>query len=686
MNKRAAFFVFAWGLAVAPHAFGQAQTAPKPQAQATSKPKVDKAAAYYHYAMGHMYADLATQYGNRSQHINQAIDHFQQALKADPRAGFIAEELSDLYIQGGRLRQAVTDAEAALRETPNDLNQRRILGRIYMRMIGDPQTNKINEEMLKRATEQYAKIVEAEPDDLDAWVTLGRLYKIGQNSVDSEKAFKKALALEPENVEALAMLATVYLDLGDAPRAADLLRKVVEKEPNMRTLTSLAGTYEQMREYSLAAETLKRAIELAPEDADLKRALAQNLMLSEQLDQAMKIYQALVAENEKDVQSWLRISQIYRQKHDYENARKASDQARKLDPDGVDILYNEVGLLESEGKIPEAIDILKQVLQNTAKKSYSKGEKDSRSVLLERLGQLYRNNEQTTEAVATFRELAGLDEQFASRASAHIVDTYRQGRDYSKAAEEAESAYKKWPQDRTVVMVRSTVLADMGRVDEAAEPVRKLLDGKDDREIHLALAQLYDKGKKFAEMAKSIDAAEKLSMSADEKESIHFMRGAMYEKMKRIEESEAEFRKVLAINPKSASALNYLGYMLADKNIRVNEAVELIQKALEQDPNNGAYLDSLGWAYYRLGRLDEAEEYLKKAVERVGKDPVVYDHLGDVYFKKDNLKEAITCWENSLAVWRTSPPAELDQAEVAKVQKKLESAKVRQARKEAQRD
>jgi Tfp pilus assembly protein PilF len=160
----------------------------------------------------------------------------------------------------------------------------------------------------------------------------------------------------------------------------------------------------------------------------------------------------------------------------------------------------------------------------------------------------------------------------------------------------------------------------------------------------------------------------------------------MYEKMKRIEESEAEFRRVLAINPKSASALNYLGYMLADKNIRVNEAVEMIQKALEQDPNNGAYLDSLGWAFYRLGRLDEAEEYLKKAVERVGKDPVVYDHLGDVYFKKDNLKEAITSWENSLAVWRTSPPAELDQTEVAKVQKKLESAKVRQARKDAQRN
>ena len=91
------------------------------------------------------------------------------------------------------------------------------------------------------------------------------------------------------------------------------------------------------------------------------------------------------------------------------------------------------------------------------------------------------------------------------------------------------------------------------------------------------------------------------------------MRGAMYEKMNNLDAAEAQFRKVLEINPQNAGAMNYLGYMLADRNIRLQEAFKLIAKAVELEPNNGAYLDSLGWVNFRLGKLDEAETALRRA-------------------------------------------------------------------------
>ena len=138
------------------------------------------------------------------------------------------------------------------------------------------------------------------------------------------------------------------------------------------------------------------------------------------------------------------------------------------------------------------------------------------------------------------------------------------------------------------------------------------------------------------------------------------MRGAMYEKMKKFDAAETEFRKVLDLNPKNASALNYLGYMLADRNVRVNDALNYIKQALELDPDNGAYLDSLGWAYYRDGELPKAEEYLRRAIERSAKDPTVHDHLGDVYFKQGNLKDAIAHWQMSLKEWDNSSPSEHD--------------------------
>ncbi len=655
------------------------------QTSAAKLKAVDKASAYYNFSMGHLYAELAGAYGNRSEYVNQAIDHYRQALKADPGASFLAEELADIYIQSNRLREGVSDAEAALRDNPNDLNSRRILGRIYTRLIGDTQRGTVNEEMLKRATEQYSKVVEKEPGDVESWLVLGRLHKVAQHSIEAEKAFQKALDLDPESEEALTGLATVYADLGESKKASELLRKVAEKSPSLRTLMALAGAYEQMRDYSLAAATLQQANKLSPGNEELLRALAQNLMLADKLEDALNIYKQLISEEPKDVQSQLRISQIYRQQRKFAEARAASDEAKKLDPASLEVLYNEVGIFEAEGKTPEAIAALKNVLQSSAKRSYSPAEKNNRAMLLERLGLLYRNHEQYKDAQETFRELSLLDPALASRSAAQIIDTHRQAKEFQRALEEADAALKKWPDDRTIRVVRASVLSELGRPDEAVADLRKMLDGKSDRETYLSIAQMYEKGKNYQEMGKAIDEAEKLSLSSDEKEVIHFMRGAMLEKMKKPEQSEAEFRKVLAMNPSSASALNYLGYMFADRGERLNEALEMIQKALSQDPHNGAYLDSLGWVYYRLDRLQEAEDALRQALNTTATDPTINDHLGDVYAKKGNLKEAIQQWEISVKLWGASSPTEHDPQEVAKVQKKLEGARVRLAREQQQR-
>src|SRR3981081_3122160 len=105
------------------------------------------------------------------------------------------------------------------------------------------------------------------------------------------------------------------------------------------------------------------------------------------------------------------------------------------------------------------------------------------------------------------------------------------------------------------------------------------------------------------------------------------MRGAMYERLKNYDASEAAFRKVLEVNPNNAGALNYLGYMLADRNIKLDEAQALIKKALDADTENGACLDSMGWVYFRQGKLDEAQGLLQKALDKIGQDPTVHAHL-----------------------------------------------------------
>jgi tetratricopeptide (TPR) repeat protein len=655
-------------------------------AQEASEKKVDRAEAYYNFAMGHLYAEMAGAYGGRnSDYLNKAIGHYKAAIKADPSAIFLSEELSDIYMQAGKTREAVLETEEAIKKNPDDLSSRRILGRIYSRMIGDPQNKGVNEEMLKKAIEQFAKVTQKDPSDVESWLSLGKLYKLSQNSVDAEKAYKQVLALDANNEDALTGLALVYSDLGDTVRATELLRKVADKNPSMRTLEALSSAYEQMREYGLAADVLKKALDLRPDSPEIKRALATNLLLADKADDALKLFKELVADDPKDVGALLRISQIYRQKRDYAKAWETAKAARGIDPNNLEIRYNEVTLYEAEGKLSEAIAAMKEIIGPSPRRTVSPGERGNRIILLERLGVLYRQNDQPKLAVDTFRQIAELDPDSAARASAQVIDTYRQARDLPKALEEADAGVKKFPNDRMLKVVRANVLAESGKYDQAISELKTLLDGKSDREIQLTMAQVYDKQKNYAEMAKSVDAAEKLSESKEEKEGIYFTRGAMLEKQKNFEGAEREFRKVIEVNPNNASALNYLGYMYADRNVKLTEAHQMITKALEIDPNNGAYLDSLGWVLYRMDKLPEAEQNLKLAIERTGKDPTVYDHLGDVQFKQGKVKEAITQWQQSLKEYETAPVSDRDPAEVAKVQKKLDSAKVRLAKESAKK-
>jgi tetratricopeptide (TPR) repeat protein len=223
------------------------------------------------------------------------------------------------------------------------------------------------------------------------------------------------------------------------------------------------------------------------------------------------------------------------------------------------------------------------------------------------------------------------------------------------------------------------VLADTGKIDDAVKELRGLLNGPRDRETLLDIAEVYEKGKRFDEAGKAVDDAEKLATSDEEKIDVYFMRGALLERQKKFDAAEEAFRKVLALNPDHVPTLNYLGYMLADRNMRLDEAYKMIQKAVDMEPNTGAYLDSLGWVYFRQGKLTDAEKVLVRAVDLTGPDPTVHDHLGDVYMKLGKTQEAIAQWNASMKGFKDQPSSDIDPDEVSSVSSKLDAARVKLA-------
>ncbi|HEX3747009.1 MAG TPA: tetratricopeptide repeat protein [Bryobacteraceae bacterium] len=654
-----------------------AQTAPTPNESSASPAENKSATAYYDFAMGRLYALMAQSEGNQDEAL-KAIQFFKDALKADPQGGDTYDELTDLYLALNRGADAIALAQDALKQNPDNVYAHRMLGRVYFSQINKGTQGEIDERALRLAMSEFQKVTEKDPKDVDSWVTLGRLYQGTNDSANAEKAYNTALALDPDNEEALTGLALVYGNNGDTGKAIEKLKAATEKNPNPRSLMILAEAYRNQKDYKDAAEAEKKALEMQPDNERLSDALANDLYFSDQYDEALQIYSELANHNPKETKYPLRMADVYGAKKDYDKALEQIEKAKKIDPGDEDAQLAEIRLYEVQGKMDSAIASLKALLDDTAKKIYSKDEQKTRAGWFEELWRLNVQAKHYPEAVEAARQMIVLKDS-GPTIEAHIIETYRTAKDLPNAEKEADAALKKFPDEPEVVQEHAFVLGDMGKIDDAAKELRGLLNGPHDRETLMALAQLYEQAKRWDDAGKAIDDAEKLASTDEQKVDIYFMRGAMLERQKKFDPAEQAFRKALALNPDSDETLNYLGYMLADRNVRLDEALKLVQKALALKPNSGAYLDSLGWVYYRQGKLEEAERTLTRAVDLTGQDPTVHDHLGDVYMKLGKTQEAIAQWNASMKGFKDQPVADLDPAEVSSVTSKLDAARVKLA-------
>lgn len=631
----------------------------------------DRSEAYYHYALAHLYQQLAMQYV-RQEYLEKSLEEYQAAIELDPDSDYIRMELMNLYARTNRLDEAVAEAQKVLERSPDNLEVRRLLGFIY-RKYAFGGGRQVDQSLLQSAIEQYEKILAVDEKDTDARLQLANLYQAARKPEKAEEALKKLLEQSPDSTEALASLAHLYLEMDDPQRAIESLEKIrTSGRADRAQLMLLGDAYGRAGEHKKAAEILGRVVEQGGNTLPARRSLAHHLVLSGQYDAALEQYSLLVEAEPQNPENHLRLSQIYREKRRFQEARDSLRRAGELAPDSLEIKYNLVLLLEREGKPTEAIQALEQVLGDTAKEEYGPREKKNRALFYEQLGVLYRGQDEFDKAEKAFRSMAESDEASRSRALAHVIDNYRLNRDYERALGESEAALKEFSDSRPLASLRASVLAETGDVDAGAKLLRGMLQGNDDdREIQLALAQVYEKGKRFDDAVEAVERAQKLSKTEGEKLGVLFTYASVLERAKRYEESEAKFQAVLQMDPDNASALNYLGYMLADRDTRLDEAHDMIQKALDLDPDNGAYLDSLGWVYYRQEKFDLAERYLRRSLEKFKRDPIVHSHLADVYYKLGKIDQAKQHWERSLREWQESAVSDQDPVEIAKVRKKL---------------
>src|SRR6185312_784786 len=207
----------------------------------------DRAQAYYHYSLAHMYEEMVSVYGH-SEYASKAIDEYKLALQNDPGSEELNAGLAELYFKTGHIRDAVTESQEIIKRDPNNLDARKLLGRIYLRSLGDRQVGTQSSEILKLAIEQFSEITRLEPDNIDDHLLLGRLYIIDKDYVKAEGEFKASRKIQPDSEEAIINLAYLYNEEGDNKKAVDVLQSLPDAERSGKLYAVMGYTYEQQKD------------------------------------------------------------------------------------------------------------------------------------------------------------------------------------------------------------------------------------------------------------------------------------------------------------------------------------------------------------------------------------------------------------------------------------------------------
>jgi tetratricopeptide (TPR) repeat protein len=250
----------------------------------------------------------------------------------------------------------------------------------------------------------------------------------------------------------------------------------------------------------------------------------------------------------------------------------------------------------------------------------------------------------------TDRAVSALEEGPAFyRGRVRLAELLEREQRWKEAADAYSEAHAMNPRGSDLTPRYAAALLGSGKAAEARKVVEDALAEKGREADPVLLYLLAAAQRQMNDLSAAHATALRLRAAAPEDPRGMYVLAQVLDARKDVDGAERALREMLARDPLDALAANYLGYMLAERGERLDEAVELVQRALRAEPDNPSYLDSLGWAYFRQGRLDLADSPLSRAAEKLPSNSVVQDHLGDLRFKQQRYGDAIAAWERSLA-------------------------------------
>lgn len=504
--------------------------------------------------------------------------------------------------------------------------------------------------------------------------------------------YKAAVEHDPSSAFLRARLAKSYLGLGDIDRALGEAEAAVRLDDGDReSRRLLAGLYSGAGKVSDAIREYRTLLESDPDDAQTLLYLGAIYLDQEQYQPAREHLERYARRNPASPLGHYYLGRTLAESRELADAEKSYEAAVKLHPSSTPVLTELALVREFRGRRSAALEAYEKVLQADPRNEWAG----------QRLEALRSGGRDLADARAEFKrlrsreaapgaarmkvalvhyELGSLEEAvtefnlaLAQRPEDQRVRFFL-GLTYSRLDDSlsAVTQFQRIPAESEYFVDSRVQLASLfekqEKYSEAVAAVRAALDKGDRRrkELFRFLAEIHRQAKDYPNAIKAMHKVVELDPESDR---VHFALGALYDESKDKDKTIEYMRKAIELNPDYAAALNYLGYTYAEMGVELDQAERLIIRALEIAPNDGFYIDSLGWVYYQKGDYRRAIEELERAVHLVVDDPVIIEHLGDAYLKDGKPVKALRSYRDALKAADEDEQVERIRSKIAELER-----------------
>lgn len=568
------------------------------------------------------------------QRYDEALTLIDKVIAKNPNDLVLRYERAMILVDAGRVEGAEKELRDVTTKFPDFYDAQRILGRLLFDRAGNDRA-KVDD-----ALTHLQAAFRVNPDDIATGMAVAQIMLATNRNAEAEKVLATLLERVPDQRGINYTYAQVLTKLGRGDESKQYLEHAVLVDPTFGpAILQLVEIYQQSNEWDKAVEVLQPLINDDPANLDLQRQQAYFQLRAGQSEKARASFKSLLDADPKDTRSLFYMAEALNDLEQYEQAEKIYRQILERNPEDAEVLLSFAMSQMGQKKWPDAVKSLNTLL---ALKDVPEGLQIVAKTQLAYI-ELQKNN--YAAALDAARPILVFRDKLNNQAINIAVDALKKQKKYAEGVALLQPIVDKfasepWINARYIEMLSRAGDKDRARVAAATQT-------KFGPRNVIAAAEAYVA---LEDYPSAISIVKEALKSKAEDLDLQFELGSAYERSGDRANAEQVFQQILAKKPEHAQTLNYLGYMWAEQGTNLERAEDMLNRAVTQEPRNGAYIDSLGWVYFRQGKLDLAEKYLTDATKLLPRDATVHEHLGDVLAKRGEYNRALSVYRNALTL------------------------------------